>query len=89
MYGTLAGALAARHVKFDRTRYTATVEGVIEGEDKTIHITQIIMHYRLAIPKDQRPETERALQVHAQGCPAHESVKNAIDVQWDADIEEI
>jgi len=34
MYGTLAGALEARHVQFDRDRYTASVEGTIDGSDK-------------------------------------------------------
>lgn len=89
MFGTLAGALAARHVDFDRNQYTATVEGVIEGEGKTIHITQIIVHYRLAVPQGQRGLAQRALEVHPQGCPAHESVKGAIDIRWDADIVEI
>jgi len=28
--------------------------------------------------------TERALQLHPQGCPAHQSVKDAIAITWDA-----
>jgi hypothetical protein len=30
--------------------------------------------------------SERALAVHPQGCPAHESVKGAIAVSWDATV---
>jgi uncharacterized OsmC-like protein len=89
MYGTLAGALAARHVTFDRDRFTATVEGLIEGEGRTIRITGIHVHYRLAVPRDQRSEAERALAFHPQGCPAHESVKDAIRITWDADLGEV
>ncbi|MEX2236008.1 MAG: OsmC family protein [Dehalococcoidia bacterium] len=64
------------------------VEGRIEGVGKTIRITQIDIHYTVAIPEGTREETERALRVYASGCPAHESVKDAIRITWDADIEE-
>lgn len=89
MFGTLAGALAARHVQFDRHRFSATVKGVIEGAGQTIRITAIAIHYRLAVPRAQRADAERALEVHPRGCPAHESVKDAIHVTWDADIEDV
>jgi len=89
MYGTLAGALAARKVEFDRSTYTADVEGTIEGpSNKTIRITKIHVTYHLAIPAAQRATTERALEVHSSGCPAHESVKDAIAITWSADIQE-
>jgi uncharacterized OsmC-like protein len=90
MFGTAAGALAAREVEFDRAQFTADVEGRIEGpSNRTIRITQIHVRYHLAIPAAQRELAERALEVHARGCPAHESVRKAIDVTWDAEIEEI
>lgn len=89
MYGTLAGALAARKVEFDRSTYTADVEGTIEGpEKKPIRITKIHVKYNLALPASQRETAERALQVHPAGCPAHESVKDAIEITWSADIRE-
>ena len=28
----------------------------------------------------------RALQVHPEGCPAHQSVKDAIAITWDATV---
>ena len=84
MYGTLAGALAGRKVSFDRARYTATADGRIAGVGKTIRIVSITMHYDLAVPPDAREAAERALAVHPAGCPAHESVKDAIAVTWDA-----
>ena len=86
MYGTLAGALAGRKVPFDRTSYTATVDGRIAGVGKTIRITDITMHYDVTVPVESREAAERALAVHPAGCPAHESVKGAIAVTWDAKL---
>ena len=84
MYGTLRGALAGRKITFDRDSYKAAVEGRIVGIGKTIRIKSIHVHYDLAVPADMREATERALALHPQGCPAHQSVKDAIDITWDA-----
>ena len=86
MYGTLRGALAGRKIAFDRDSFKATVEGRIVGIGKTIRIKSIHVHYDLAVPADAREATERALAAHPQGCPAHESVKGAIEVTWDATL---
>ena len=86
MYGTLRGALAGRKIAFDRESYKATVEGRIVGIGKTIRIRSINVHYDLAVPPDAVEGTERALAVHVQGCPAHQSVKDAIEITWDAVI---
>jgi hypothetical protein len=86
MYGTLAGALAGRKIPFDRSRFTATVDGRINGVGKTIRITAITMHYDFAVAPEFRDAAERALAVHPAGCPAHESVKDAIAITWDAKL---
>ena len=86
MYGTLRGALAGRKIEFDRETYRATVEGRIVGIGKTIRIKSIHVHYELSVPVDSRDATERALAAHPQGCPAHQSVKDAIDVSWSATL---
>jgi uncharacterized OsmC-like protein len=86
MYGTLAGALSGRKISFDRQLYTATVDGHIVGTGKTIRIQSITVHYDLTIPAESRTAAERALQVHTEGCPAHQSVKDAIMVTWDATL---
>ena len=86
MYGTLRGALAGRQIAFDRESYRATVEGRIVGIGKTIRIRGIHVHYDLAVPADARDATESALAVHPLGCPAHQSVKDAIDVTWEATV---
>ena len=86
MYGTLRGALAGRKVAFDRDSYTAAVEGRIAGIGKTIRITAIHVHYDLTVPAESRTAAERALHVHPEGCPAYQSVKDAITVTWDATL---
>ena len=86
MYGTLRGALAGRKIEFDRDGYTASVEGRIVGIGKTIRIASIHVHDELAVPADAREATERALEIHPQGCPAHQSVKDAISISWSATV---
>jgi uncharacterized OsmC-like protein len=86
MFGTLRGALAGRKIAFDRDSFTASVEGRIVGHGKTIKIRSIHVHYELAVPADTLEPTERALMAHPAGCPAHESVKGAIVVTWDARV---
>src|SRR6185503_4281436 len=86
MYGTLRGALAGRKIEFDRDTYTATVDGRISGIGKTIRIKSIHVHYDLAIAAEAEEATRRALAVHVQGCPAHQSVKDAIHITWDATL---
>jgi uncharacterized OsmC-like protein len=86
MYGTLRGALAGRKIAFDRETYAATVEGRISGIGKTIRITSIHVHYDVAVPADSEEATRRALALHVQGCPAHQSVKDAIAISWDATV---
>jgi len=86
MYGTLRGALAGRKIAFERDSYRATVEGRINGIGKTIRIKSIHVHYDLAVPPDAREATGRALALHPLGCPAHQSVKDAIQITWDASV---
>jgi uncharacterized OsmC-like protein len=86
MYGTLRGALAGRKIAFDRDSFKAAVEGRIVGIGKTIRIKSIHVHYDLSVPAESRDATERALGVHPQGCPAHQSVKDAIEITWAATL---
>lgn len=86
MFGTLAGALAGRKIGFDRNQFTATVDGRIVGVGRTIRIESIAVHYVFGAPAEHRDAVERALRVHPEGCPAHQSVKDAIRVTWDARV---
>jgi uncharacterized OsmC-like protein len=84
MYGTLRGALAGRKIGFDRDSFKATVEGRISGIGKTIRIKAIHVRYELTVRAESRDAAMRALAVHPEGCPAHQSVKDAIDISWEA-----
>ena len=86
MYGTLRGALAGRKIEYDRESYRAAVEGRIAGIGKTIRIKSIHVHYDLTVPAAAREGAERALAAHPQGCPAHQSVKDAIMITWSATL---
>ena len=86
MYGTLRGALVGRKIAFDPHTYTASIEGRIVGIGKTIRIRSIHVHYDLAVPAESREAAERALAVHPAGCPAHQSVKDAIAITWEATL---
>ena len=86
MYGTLRGALAGRKIEFDRDTFAATVDGRIRGIGKTIRISSIHVHYDVTIPPEAVEAAQRALAVHVQGCPAHQSVKNAIKITWAATV---
>jgi hypothetical protein len=56
------------------------------GWRQTIRITAIHVHYDLAVHAEAREATERALEIHPQGCPAHQSVKDAITITWSATV---
>ena len=86
MFGTLAGALSGRTIPFDRSQFTASVDGRIVGVGRTIRIESIALHYDLTAPPEHRETIERALRVHPEGCPAHQSVKDAINVTWTATL---
>ena len=86
MFGTLAGALSGRKIPFDRSQFTATVDGRIVGVGRTIRIESIALHYDLTAPPEHREAIERALWLHPEGCPAHQSVKDAIKVTWAATL---
>ncbi len=68
---------------------SANVEGDIEEKDGVLKITNIRMTYQIKIPQGMRDKVERALQSHADSCPAYQSVRNCINVSWEADLEEI
>lgn len=53
-----------------------------------MRITRIRVHYHLKIPSGKREAAERAIATHERKCPAAMSVKGAIDVQYEAEIEE-
>jgi hypothetical protein len=69
MFGTLAGALSGRKIPFDRQQFTATVDGHIVGEGRTIRIETIALHYELTAPSEQREAIERERERRPPATP--------------------
>ena len=67
---------------------SAEVEGDIEEVEGVLKITKIRLKYNVRIPAGTREKVERALETHADKCPAYQSVRNCIHVTWLADIVE-
>jgi uncharacterized OsmC-like protein len=49
-----------------------------------MRITEIRVTYHLPLARDQEETANRVLNVHPAGCPAHQSVKEAIRFKIDA-----
>jgi uncharacterized OsmC-like protein len=88
MTGTLAVALAARKIPTQPNRLASEVEGIIENVDGKPLVARIKVHYKVKVPKGKREEALRAIEVHEKGCPASQSVKRGIAIEWDGQVEE-
>ena len=67
----------------------AHVEGDIAEVEGVLRITTIRMRYEIEIPKGAADKARRALETYADKCPAYQSVRQCIDVSWEADIREL
>ena len=88
MTGTLAVALAARKIPTQPDKLSSEVEGFFENVDGKPLITRIKVHYKVRVPPGKREEALRAIAVHEQGCPASQSVKRGIAIEWDGEVVE-
>jgi uncharacterized OsmC-like protein len=88
MTGTLAGVLEARQIPSYPEKLTADVEGVIEAVDGGPRITRIRVHYNIKVPKGKKEQAQRAIEIHEQHCPASQSVRRGIEIEFDGEITE-
>ncbi len=88
MLGTLNGALEVRGISLEPDDIVAEVEGVNEVRDGLPVLTEVVVRYRLRIPPGSRETVDRALERHASKCPTARSLRGAVEVRWDAEIEE-
>jgi uncharacterized OsmC-like protein len=88
MTGTLAVALAARKIPTQPNRLSSDVEGIIENVDGTPLVTRIKVHYTVKVPKGKREEALRAIEIHGKDCPASQSVRHGIGIEWAGRVEE-
>jgi len=68
---------------------TAEAEGYNEVVDRIPVLTRIHVRYRLRVPGEKRELVDRALERHVTKCPTAQSLKGAVEVTWEADIEEV
>ena len=88
MTGTLGRALEVRGVPSHPDKLSARVEGDIEDVDGVMKITKIRVEYDIRVPAGRKAEAERALGVHERGCPAAMTIRDAVGIEWKANIEE-
>ncbi len=84
--GTFAGALAARHVSFDRESLYADSVGEIETENKVLVLKRIKQTLHLAAEEKDRETIERVLRVYEDSCPVAVSIKPAIEITSELDL---
>jgi uncharacterized OsmC-like protein len=65
------------------------VFGVNENRDGIPVLTEIRIRYRLRIPAGTRETVDRALARHQEKCPTANSLKGAVAMSWEAEIEEV
>jgi uncharacterized OsmC-like protein len=77
-----------RGISLDPEDIQASAEGYHELRDRIPVLTRIHVHYRLRIPPGSRDTVDRALARHLEKCPTANTLKGAVEMTWEADIEE-
>jgi organic hydroperoxide reductase OsmC/OhrA len=88
MLGTLNAALEVRGIPMSPDDIIATAEGDNELVGGLPVLARIRVRYRLRIPSGQRETAERALAKHQAKCPTAAWMKRAVEITWEAEIEE-
>ena len=88
MTGTLAVALASRKIPTQPDKLWSEVEGIIEKVDGHPLITKIIVRYHVKVPRGKQADAQRAIEVHEKGCPASQSVRRGIAIEYSGTVEE-
>ncbi|UCC25990.1 MAG: hypothetical protein JSU98_02600 [Gemmatimonadales bacterium] len=77
-----------RGVSLDRDALVARGQGFNQLRDRLPVLTRIHVQYRLRIPPGTREVVDRALARHVDRCPTAASLRGAVAVTWEAEIEE-
>ena len=85
--GALGGALGARGID-SLGNLETEVEGEVEKVGNSFVLANVKLRYRFTVPAGKREAAERAVSVHAGGCPVHQSLQRGITITWDAEIVE-
>lgn len=88
MLGTLNGALEVRRVSLPPEAIYAEARGIHEIREKLPVLTEIQIRYVLRIPPGTREVVDRALSRHQERCPTAATLKGAVEIRWEAEIQE-
>ncbi len=75
-------------MKLEGDAIRADVEGRNEMRDRLPVLTRVHVRYTLRIPPGSRDVVDRALSRHVDRCPTARSLKGAVEVTWEAEIQE-
>ncbi len=88
MLGTLNGALEVRNVSLAPDAIRVSAQGINEVRDRIPVLERIELSYTLTIPPGSRETVDRALASHQAKCPTANSLKDAVEITWSAEITE-
>jgi organic hydroperoxide reductase OsmC/OhrA len=88
MMGTLASLLAKKGLPTDENHFRASVEGDIEDVNGVLKITEIRVHYDMAVPSGKRAEAQQAFEQYLPYCPGAQSVIGCIQIKHTAEMKE-
>ena len=77
-----------RGIALDSEDIEASAEGYHELRNRIPVLTRIHVRYRLRIPAGSRETVDRALSRHVEKCPTANTLKGAVEMTWEAEIEE-
>lgn len=77
-----------RGIRLDPEAIRAEAEGINEIEDGLPVLKRVHVRYRLRIPPGTREKVERALDRHVSKCPTAASLRGAVEIGYEAEIEE-
>lgn len=88
MTGVLAAALEAREIPSNPEKLWADVEGAMEKIEGQTRLTSIRLQYHLKVPREKKAEAIRALEVHESQCPASQSLRRGISIEYSWQLQE-
>ncbi len=86
--GRSSGTLDARKVNTGRMGMVADVRGEIELEGNVLVIKRIHVTYHLQTSREDKVKVDRAYVIHAENCPVYLSLRAAIDITTELDLQE-
>lgn len=78
-----------RGISLDSDAIVARGEGFNELRDRLPVLTRIHVRYTLEIPSGSRETVDRALARHVEKCPTAATLRGAVEITWEADIQEV